>query len=67
MGATRLLNAKRWKNNKIPTVEDWIMKILEFEGTVKLISFGREKSMKTFLKDWKLYIGILLKKGGEIQ
>lgn len=57
----RLLYANSWKGNKIPTVEDWMIKQTELTEMAKLTSLVREKTIRAFLADWKPYMDFLLK------
>lgn len=58
---TRLLYANDWKGNEIPTVEDWMIKLIELTEMAKLTSLVRGKTIRTFLTDWKPYMEFLLK------
>lgn len=55
----KLLYAATWKNNEIPRVKDWIIKLTKFVEKAKLTNLVRDK-MTDFLKNWKPYMNFLL-------
>lgn len=44
------------KNNEIPTVEQWIMKMWEFAEKMKLIYWDREKNNKNCTERLETYL-----------
>lgn len=57
--ATRLLLAQHWKNQALPTVEEWLVKLSELAGMAKLMAIIKEKTLIKFKKDWKPFIDFL--------
>lgn len=43
------------KKLEIPTTEEWIVKITELAEMAKLTYVVRDKTMCTFIRDWKLF------------
>ena len=57
--AARLLYAQKWKNETIPTANEWIMKMMELAEMAKLTTIIKEGSVIKFMSDWKLFIEFL--------
>lgn len=52
--AARLLNAQRWRNTEIATMEEWTAKMAELGKMINLTCLVRDKIISTFIKDWEL-------------
>lgn len=53
--AARLLYAEKQKNNEVPSLKDWIIKLMALVEMARLTNLVREK------KDWKPFVDFLLK------
>ena len=51
--AATLLYAQNWKNEIIPTMDEWKLKILELAAMAKLTVIMRERSTSIFTLEWK--------------
>ena len=60
--AARLLYAQNWKNETIPMMEEWMLKILELAEMAKLTAIIREISTNMFRLEWNPLIEYLHEK-----
>lgn len=56
--AARLLYAQRWKEPISPTMEEWMIKMMELVKMAKLTFFIREKTLRKFMVDWKSFLDL---------
>lgn len=62
--AARVLYAGSWKDTKIPTLEQWLIKLYDFMELDSLTLLLRGKSKKDLLRGWQPFINYLkIKKG----
>ena len=54
--AARLLYAQKWKNETIPTMNEWLMKMMELAAMAKLTALIKEGATTRFMLDWKPFI-----------
>ena len=54
--AARLLYAQKWKNEIIPTVNEWIIKMMELAEMATLTTIIKEGSATKFIVDWKHFV-----------
>ena len=57
----RLLYAQKWKDSTLPTMEEWLVKLTDFAEMDKLTSLIRERTLSTFIDDWKPLMDFLHK------
>lgn len=51
--AARLLYAHTWKYSEIPTMEGYLVKMIELAEMARMICLIRERTMSSFITDWK--------------
>uniref|UniRef100_A0A8D0KM41 Uncharacterized protein n=1 Tax=Salvator merianae TaxID=96440 RepID=A0A8D0KM41_SALMN len=57
----RLMFTQMWKLPKIPSVDDWIIKMMDLAQMDQLTNLVRDKIVSTFIKTGKLLLTIILK------
>uniref|UniRef100_A0A8D0C1K1 Uncharacterized protein n=1 Tax=Salvator merianae TaxID=96440 RepID=A0A8D0C1K1_SALMN len=57
--AARIVYAQKWNGDKIPTVGDWLVKIMELAEMDKLTNLLRNKTVDRFYRNWKPFIDFL--------
>ena len=57
--AVRVLYAQRWKDSIIPTMEEWMVKLMELAEMAKLTALIREKTLTNFMANWKPLLDFL--------
>jgi len=62
--AARLIYAQNWKTQKIPTIQDWLIKLMDMAESDKLTCLLKENSNLYFLREWKPLTDYLQKAGG---
>ena len=51
--AARILIAKNWKSETLPTVEEWKMKLIEYMELAELTARLRDQREEVAQEDWK--------------
>ena len=59
--AARILLARTWKGEEIPTVEEWQMKLMDYMELAELTARIRDQREEKVSQDWKKYKDYLLK------
>uniref|UniRef100_A0A670HWB0 Reverse transcriptase domain-containing protein n=1 Tax=Podarcis muralis TaxID=64176 RepID=A0A670HWB0_PODMU len=54
--AARMVLAQRWKQEEIPKVEEWRVKLIEYAELDKLTGKIRYKKDQKFIKDWEKFV-----------
>lgn len=62
IAVVRLLCAQKWKDSTLPSMEKWLVTLVDFAEMDTLISLIREKTPSTFIGDWKPFMDILCTK-----
>ena len=58
--AAKLIYAQRWKDAQIPSMEDWMIKLMELAQMAKLTALIRENTVTGFVSIWKPLLDYLL-------
>uniref|UniRef100_A0A670JFQ6 Reverse transcriptase domain-containing protein n=1 Tax=Podarcis muralis TaxID=64176 RepID=A0A670JFQ6_PODMU len=53
--AARILIAKYWKMQELPTVEEWQLKVIDYMGLAEMTSRIRDQGSDTAQEDWKKF------------
>lgn len=54
--AARTLLGQKWKQQELPTLEDWQVKMMEYGEMAKLTGKIRNQCDELFRKDWNKFI-----------
>uniref|UniRef100_A0A8D0KLK4 Reverse transcriptase domain-containing protein n=1 Tax=Salvator merianae TaxID=96440 RepID=A0A8D0KLK4_SALMN len=57
--AARIVYAQKWKGEILPTVDDWLVKMMELAKMDKLTNLLRIKTVDRFYRNWKPFIDFL--------
>lgn len=54
----RVLYVQKWKTLILPTIEEWLVMMIDFAALVKVTSLITEKALSTFIANCKpLFVG----------
>ena len=59
--AARTIYAQKWKQEEVPTKEEWLMKMMDYAEMARLTVKLREQEEKKFFEDWKCFVEYLKK------
>jgi len=62
--AARLLYAQFWKTQILPTIQEWLLKLMDMAENDKLTCLLKENSNCCYFKEWKPLVDYLQNAGG---
>ena len=60
--AARLLVAQYWKKEELPTIQEWIMKLMNLAEMAKISAYLKDHSNERYKLDWKRWIDYIQNK-----
>ena len=54
--AAWILLAQRWKEDKIPTIVEWLLKMMDYAEMAKFTENLRDNDIEKFKKEWEAFI-----------
>ena len=65
--AARILFAQKWKQEGIPSKDEWLLKMVEFAEMARLTARIREQEDNIFFEEWKCFSDYLKKHHGHVK